>query len=99
MVYLSPAGKNSWVKIWEDAANTGGVWCTDRLKKKRGKMDGVVIPKGLANGKYDVRAEIIAHHESDANYLENPVRGAQFYSKCLHSDMRTGYIEQILIPV
>ncbi|KAJ3051821.1 hypothetical protein HK097_007167 [Rhizophlyctis rosea] len=90
MVYLSPAGKNSWVKIWEDAANTGGVWCTDRLKKKRGKMDGVVVPRGLANGKYDVRAEIIAHHESDANYLENSARGAQFYIACLSITVTNG---------
>ncbi|KAJ3035477.1 hypothetical protein HDV00_003726 [Rhizophlyctis rosea] len=89
LVYLSPAGKNSWVKIWEDADNKGAVWCTDRLKAKRGKMD-VVLPKGLKGGKYDVRAEIIAHHESDANYLENPVRGAQFYIACLSITITNG---------
>nr|AWM99283.1 lytic polysaccharide monooxygenase 9 [Rhizophlyctis rosea] len=89
LAYISPAGKNSWVKIWEDAGNTGGEWCTDRLRKKKGKME-VVIPKALKSGKYDVRGEIIAHHESDANYLENPARGAQFYVACLSISVTNG---------
>lgn len=33
--------------------------------------------------RYLLRAELIALHEADARYDENPVRGAQFYPNCV----------------
>lgn len=34
-----------------------------------------------------VRQEIIALHEADATYDQNPARGAQFYTSCVQFDV------------
>lgn len=43
----------------------------------------VRIPAELAPGPYLLRAELIALHEGDARFDENPIRGAQFYPNCV----------------
>ncbi|KAK0750543.1 glycosyl hydrolase family 61-domain-containing protein, partial [Schizothecium vesticola] len=74
-----------WTKIAEDGF-AGGRWAVDRLIANRGKND-VVLPRALAAGRYLVRQEIIAHHESDVAFKDNKDRGAQFYPGCLQFDV------------
>lgn len=74
-----------WTKIAEDGFS-GGKWAVDRLIANRGKND-VVLPRALAAGRYLVRQEIIAHHESDVAFKDNSARGAQFYPSCLQFEV------------
>lgn len=74
-----------WTKIAEDGFS-GGRWAVDRLIANRGKND-VVLPRALAAGRYLVRQEIIAHHESDVAFKDNKDRGAQFYPSCLQFEV------------
>lgn len=74
-----------WTKIAEDGFS-GGRWAVDRLIANRGKND-VVLPRALAAGRYLVRQEIIAHHESDVAFKDNKDRGAQFYPGCLQFEV------------
>ncbi|KAM0342815.1 hypothetical protein ACHAPU_009179 [Fusarium lateritium] len=69
-----------WTKIAEDGYS-GGKWAVDKLIANKGKAT-FTLPSSLKAGKYIVRQEIIAHHESDVSYKENPARGAQFYPSC-----------------
>ncbi|KAI9142385.1 glycosyl hydrolase family 61-domain-containing protein [Paraphysoderma sedebokerense] len=83
-VYLSKAdgsgNPTGWFKIFEKGFS-GGQWCTDELIAARGKLN-VKLPSGLENGRYVFRTEIIALHEADAKFNENPGRGAQLYVNC-----------------
>ncbi|KAK2675916.1 hypothetical protein RAB80_008101 [Fusarium oxysporum f. sp. vasinfectum] len=69
-----------WTKIAEDGYD-GSEWAVDKLIKAKGKST-FTLPSALKAGKYIVRQEIIAHHESDVAYASNPARGAQFYPSC-----------------
>jgi len=81
-VYVAPAASNGtgnvWVKLFEDAWNT--TWAVDRLITAHGQHS-VIVPD-IPAGDYLFRAEIIALHQADALYSQNPVRGAQFYISC-----------------
>ncbi|PCD43898.1 hypothetical protein AU210_002984 [Fusarium oxysporum f. sp. radicis-cucumerinum] len=67
-------------RIAEDGYD-GSEWAVDKLIKAKGKST-FTLPSALKAGKYIVRQEIIAHHESDVAYASNPARGAQFYPSC-----------------
>ncbi|KAJ3279978.1 hypothetical protein HK104_001025, partial [Borealophlyctis nickersoniae] len=82
LVYMSRAGEDTWFKVFEDAGNVGGRWCTDRIRSNGGKLE-FTVPAVLASGAYDVRGEIIALHESDTDFLVDSSRGAQFYVHCV----------------
>ncbi|KAF4989638.1 hypothetical protein FGRMN_8996 [Fusarium graminum] len=69
-----------WTKIAEDGYS-GGKWAVDKLIANKGKAT-FTLPASLKAGKYIVRQEIIAHHESNVAYKDNPARGAQFYPSC-----------------
>ncbi|KAL0938295.1 Endo-beta-1,4-glucanase D [Colletotrichum truncatum] len=77
-----------WTKIGEEKY-ANGKWPVDVLKTT-GKSQGVTIPSSLKEGKYLVRHEIIAHHESDTTYDVNPARGAQFYPSCIQIEVTGG---------
>lgn len=74
-----------WSKIAEDGFDSGR-WAVDKLIANKGKID-FALPAGLAAGKYLVRQEIIAHHESDTTFNVNPARGAQFYPSCVQVEV------------
>lgn len=96
MAYLSPdpPTENSFVKIWHKGLYelpteplAPGKWATTSdIAKNHGKMN-VRIPAGLRAGYYLLRAELIALHEGDASYAENPIRGAQFYPNCVQLEV------------
>jgi cellulase len=77
-----------WTKIAEDGYD-GSEWAVDKLKANGGLYD-FTIPDALKAGKYLIRQEIIAHHESDAAFDKNPVRGAQFYPSCVQVEITSG---------
>lgn len=74
-----------WSKIAEDGFD-GSKWAVDKLKANNGKND-FVLPSSLAAGKYLIRQEIIAHHESDSRFDQTPARGAQFYPSCVQFEI------------
>eukprot|EP00128_Syssomonas_multiformis_P002896 Colp12_sorted_trinity150504_noHs@24392 len=86
IVYLAKKGEEKtagWFKIYEDAFSNG-LWCTDKLIRNKGDLK-VTIPKGVGNGNYVVRSEVIALHEAfdewpTANVDNGP--GAQLYVHC-----------------
>ncbi|KAI6779342.1 uncharacterized protein J7T54_000440 [Emericellopsis cladophorae] len=74
-----------WSKVAEDGFD-GTQWAVDKIKANNGKQD-FTIPSNLAAGKYIFRQEIIAHHESDTAFADNPARGAQFYPSCVQVEV------------
>lgn len=74
-----------WSKIAEDGYD-GSKWAVDKLKANHGKND-FALPSGLAAGQYLIRQEIIAHHESESTFDQNPSRGAQFYPSCVQVEV------------
>lgn len=80
-VWIAPRSSEGngavWTKIAEDGFSNGQ-WAVERLIANKGKYD-VKLPASLATGDYLLRAEIIALHEAETNFLTNSVRGAQFY--------------------
>ncbi|CAL1697487.1 unnamed protein product [Somion occarium] len=81
-VYVAPAASNGsgdvWIKIFEDAYTSS--WAVDRLIAAHGQHS-VIVPN-LPAGDYLFRAEIVALHEADSLYSQNPIRGAQLYISC-----------------
>ncbi|KZW00645.1 glycoside hydrolase family 61 protein [Exidia glandulosa HHB12029] len=77
-VYVAPQGQ-VWTKIFSQGY-TGGQWATDKLIAAHGQHS-VIVPD-LPAGQYLFRAEIVALHEADVAYANNPVRGAQNYMSC-----------------
>lgn len=75
----------TWSKIDEDGYD-GSKWAVEKLVANGGKYD-FTLPASLAAGKYLIRQEIIAHHESDATFNVNPARGAQFYPSCVQVEV------------
>ncbi|KAH7238648.1 glycosyl hydrolase family 61-domain-containing protein [Fusarium tricinctum] len=85
ITYVAPYTENDgtgaiWTKIAEDGYD-GSEWAVTKLIKNKGKAT-FTLPSALKAGKYLVRQEIIAHHESNDAYNVNPARGAQFYPSC-----------------
>ncbi|MBE3045480.1 glycoside hydrolase family 61 protein [Candidatus Bathyarchaeota archaeon] len=74
-----------WSKIDEDGFD-GSAWGVGRLIASGGKRE-VTVPESLAAGKYLIRQEIIAHHESDTAFSANAARGAQFYPSCVQVEV------------
>lgn len=84
--YTEDAGTGAiWTKIDEDGYD-GSTWAVQKLIDNAGLYD-LTIPESLAAGKYIIRQEIIAHHESDTAYSENEARGAQFYPSCVQVEV------------
>ncbi|TDZ36043.1 putative endo-beta-1,4-glucanase D [Colletotrichum spinosum] len=75
-----------WTKL-NTESYSGGKWPVDRLRDNKGVSEPVTIPASIKPGKYIIRHEIIALHESDTAYSENPARGAQFYPSCIQVDI------------
>ncbi|KAG9101553.1 hypothetical protein FRC06_002837, partial [Ceratobasidium sp. 370] len=83
-VYIAPASSNGagnvWVKLFS-AKGSGSTWAVDQLIASHGQHS-VKIPN-VAAGQYLLRAEIVALHEANVSYQDNPVRGAQLYMSCV----------------
>lgn len=77
-----------WTKIAEDGYD-GSSWAVDKIKANQGKQD-FVLPASLAPGRYIIRQEILAHHESETSYESNPARGTQFYPSCVQVEVTGG---------
>lgn len=58
----------------------------DNLIAAKG-MKEFTVPAQLAPGQYLIRQEIIAHHESQPTFEENPAKGAQFYPACVQVEV------------
>ncbi len=92
ITYIAPytetnGAESIWTKIAEDGYDSATkLWAVDKLIANKGKQD-FVLPAGLAAGRYLIRQEIIAHHESDVAYNVNPARGAQFYPSCVQFEV------------
>lgn len=92
ITYIAPytegdGAESIWTKIAEDGYDAATkTWAVDKLIANKGKQD-FVLPANLAAGRYLIRQEIIAHHESDTAYSANPARGAQFYPSCLQFEV------------
>jgi cellulase len=94
LVYIAPTASNGagnvWVKIAEEGYDASTKkWAVDKLKENKGQHS-VTLPAGLAAGDYILRAEIIAHHESDTAFATNPARGAQLYPNCAQIKVTSG---------
>ncbi|KAF9651985.1 hypothetical protein BDM02DRAFT_325326 [Thelephora ganbajun] len=76
----SNGGGDIWVKIFHEGST--GHWAVEKLLSNRGKYD-IPVPSNLAPGQYILRVEIIALHEADSLYSQDPARGAQFYPSCI----------------
>lgn len=90
--YIAPTASAGTGPVWVKLSESGlanGKWAVDTLITNRGKQD-ILIPKSLAPGKYLVRGEIIALHESDVAYEKDPKRGAQFYMECVQINVTGG---------
>ncbi|KAI5808465.1 glycoside hydrolase family 61 protein [Peziza echinospora] len=77
-----------WTKLAEDGLS-GGKWAVEKLIANGGKAS-FTIPSWIAPGDYLIRAEIIALHESEVTYQQNPVRGTQFYPSCQQVKITAG---------
>lgn len=86
--YFEGAGTGPiWTKISEDGYdNTAKKWAVDKLITNQGKYD-FMIPTSIKAGKYMIRSEIIALHESDTAYNVNASRGAQFFPSCIQFEI------------
>ncbi|EAU85243.2 endoglucanase B [Coprinopsis cinerea okayama7 len=80
LVYMADSAGQDWTKIFEDN-HDGNQWAVDRLVDEAGQHS-IIVPDVPA-GDYLLRAEIIAHHESDTLFSQNPARGAQLYPSCI----------------
>lgn len=90
ITYIAPYTEDDgtgaiWTKI-QEAGYDGSEWAVDKLKANNGKID-FDLPSSLKAGKYLIRQEIIAHHESNDAYDTNPARGAQFYPSCVQVEV------------
>ncbi|KAK3367876.1 glycosyl hydrolase family 61-domain-containing protein [Podospora didyma] len=92
ITYIAPftAGNGAqsiWTKIAEDGFDsTTKLWAVDKLISNGGK-NKFVLPASIAAGKYIIRQEIIALHESDTAFNVNSARGAQFYPSCVQVEV------------
>ncbi|KAF8075049.1 glycoside hydrolase family 61 protein [Lyophyllum atratum] len=83
LVYIAPTSSNGqgavWTKIFQDSYS--GNWGIDRLISSHGQHS-VNIPN-IPAGDYLIRAELVALHEADSLYSQNPIRGVQLYMSCV----------------
>lgn len=92
ITYIAPYTEGNgaasiWTKIAEDGYDSSSkTWAVQKLIANKGKQD-FVLPANLAAGRYLIRQEIIAHHESDTAYNVNSARGAQFYPSCVQFEV------------
>lgn len=76
-----------WSKIDEEGYDSSsGKWAVDNLIAAKG-MKEFTVPAQLAPGQYLIRQEIIAHHESQPTFDEDPDKGAQFYPACVQVEV------------
>ncbi|KAK4160481.1 LPMO lytic polysaccharide monooxygenase, partial [Cladorrhinum sp. PSN259] len=76
-----------WTKIHEEGFDSATKkWAVDKLIAQKGKWD-FNLPAELKAGKYIVRQEIIALHEADKRFDQDPKRGAQFYPQCVQVEV------------
>lgn len=93
ITYIAPytegdgTGAN-WHKIAQDGFD-GSQWAVDKIKANGGRQD-FQIPPGLAPGRYLIRQEIIALHEANNSFEQDPARGAQFYPSCVQVEIVAG---------
>ncbi|KAJ2179196.1 hypothetical protein GGF45_002518, partial [Coemansia sp. RSA 551] len=53
-----------WFKVYEEGWNKNTKkWCTNKVIDNNGKLD-ITIPKGIPDGDYLVRTELIALHQA-----------------------------------
>ncbi|KIJ42694.1 lytic polysaccharide monooxygenase [Sphaerobolus stellatus SS14] len=73
-VWIAPLESNGtgpvWTKIFEDTYD-GSLWAIDRLIPAHGQHS-VVVPD-IPAGDYLIRPELIALHEADVLYSQNPI--------------------------
>lgn len=92
ITYIAPYTEGNgasaiWTKIAEDGYDSATkLWAVDKLIANKGMQD-FVLPADLAAGRYLIRQEIIALHESDTAFNANPARGAQFYPSCVQVEV------------
>jgi cellulase len=92
ITYIAPytegnGAQSIWTKIAEDGYDSArSTWAVTKLISDKGKYD-FTLPANLAAGRYIIRQEIIALHESDTAYNVNPARGAQFYPSCVQVEV------------
>nr|AWM99277.1 lytic polysaccharide monooxygenase 9 [Rhizophlyctis rosea] len=82
-VYASSDNGKSWAKIWEDAYNTNGAWCSDRVTANNNNLV-FTIPSQLPSGKYVIRVEQIGLH------VASTPGGAQVYVRCFDANISGG---------
>ncbi|KAF5341837.1 hypothetical protein D9611_001357 [Ephemerocybe angulata] len=80
LVYMAPSSGTEWTKIFE-ANHDGTDWAVDKLIDAHGQHS-IIVPDVPA-GDYILRSEIIALHEADALFTQDPARGAQFFPSCV----------------
>jgi len=82
-VYIAPYESNGegdvWVKLFS-AGYDSASWAVDKMILTHGQHS-IIVPN-ITAGDYLVRAEIVALHNADALYDQNPNRGAQLYISC-----------------
>ncbi|KAJ3553833.1 hypothetical protein NP233_g12556 [Leucocoprinus birnbaumii] len=91
-VWIAPASGDNWTKLFSDGYSNGS-WGVDKLIAARGKHT-ITIPQVPA-GDYLLRAEIVALHEADVAYTDNPLRGAQNYMSCTQITVASGGNQQL----
>lgn len=90
-MFSDSAAGFGWFKIWEDGYDAEKEkWCVDTLIKNNGLLS-VKLPKGLPNGYYLVRPEILALHQA---YRGDP----QFYLGCAQIFINDGSAGHLDIP-
>ena len=92
LAYIAPTASNGAGNVWVKLAHEGfnsGTWAVTKLIANRG-LHSVTLPSSLAPGKYLLRPEIIALHESDTAFSANSARGAQFYMECVQIEVTKG---------
>ncbi|GKT40672.1 putative endo-beta-1,4-glucanase D [Colletotrichum spaethianum] len=91
ITYIAPYTETDGTgAIWTKIAEKGyenGKWAVETLVANKGVSEPITLPASLKAGKYIIRQEIIALHESDTTYDVNPARGAQFYPECIQVEV------------
>ncbi|KAG8937089.1 hypothetical protein FRC03_007791 [Tulasnella sp. 419] len=110
-IYIAGAETNGVGKVWNklmDASYNAEQqqWGSEALRKMNGRLS-VYVPN-LIPGKYLLRPEILALHEADELWSQNPKRGVQVFTACVQievvkspypsSDPLAGLEDGIAIP-
>jgi len=107
-VYIAPYSSNGsgdvWVKLWSysygktygSSTAVNSTWAVDNLITARGQHS-VIVPN-IPAGDYILRAEILALHEADSLYSQNPIRGVQIYISCTQISVQSTSSDAIVLP-